>query len=170
MAWMMSEIAHWRDDGCEIAPKCLECPLPACRYDLPPKRAGALMREAQLRALLAEGLTPDEAAVKMGVSRRTVFRLKRYAAARLVAMTSAEQEAREGRGAVGWHAGQTASPLRAQYARRRLAAQKLLVGGAGIVAIERALGMDWSTVAHARAELVPLLVLPAAPVGGADAR
>ena len=81
----LPEYLHYRDDGCEIAPKCLECPLPACRYDLPPKRAGALMREAQLRALLAEGLTADEAAVRMGVSRRTVFRLKRYAASASVA-------------------------------------------------------------------------------------
>ncbi len=76
----LPEHIHYRDDGCEIAPKCLECPLPACRYDLPPKRAGALLREAQLRALLAQGLTADEAAARMGVSRRTVFRLKRYSA------------------------------------------------------------------------------------------
>lgn len=76
----LPENAHYRDDGCEIAPRCLECPLPACRYDLPPKRAGALLREAQLRELLASGLTADQAAIKMGVSRRTVFRLKRYAA------------------------------------------------------------------------------------------
>ena len=77
----LPEHMHYRDDGCEIAPRCLECPLPACRYDLPPKRAGALMREAELRRLLAEGLTADQAAMKMGVSRRTVFRLKRYTAA-----------------------------------------------------------------------------------------
>ena len=77
----LPEQTHYRDDGCEIAPKCLECPLPACRYDLPPKRAGALMREAELRRLLAQGFTADQAAAKMGVSRRTVFRLKRYASA-----------------------------------------------------------------------------------------
>ena len=76
----LPENQHYRDDGCEIAPRCLACPLPACRYDLPPKRAGALLREAQLQELLAAGLTADEAAVKMGVSRRTVFRLKRYTA------------------------------------------------------------------------------------------
>lgn len=75
----LPEQLHYRDDGCEISPRCLECPLPACRYDLPPKRAGALMREAELRRLLAQGLTADQAAVTMGVSRRTVFRLKRYA-------------------------------------------------------------------------------------------
>lgn len=82
----LPEQTHYRDDGCEIAPKCLECPLPQCRYDLPPKRAGALMREAELRRLLAEGLTADEAAVRMGVSRRTIFRLKRYAATNTIAI------------------------------------------------------------------------------------
>ncbi|MFN8559648.1 MAG: helix-turn-helix domain-containing protein [Dehalococcoidia bacterium] len=80
----LPEQLHYRDDGCEISPKCLECPLPACRYDMPPKRAGALLREAELRRLLAEGLTADQAAERMGVSRRTVFRLKRYAAVNAV--------------------------------------------------------------------------------------
>ena len=80
----LPEQTHYRDDGCEISPRCLECPLPACRYDMPPKRAGALMREAELRRLLAAGFTADEAAVKMGVSRRTVFRLKRYSAANAI--------------------------------------------------------------------------------------
>lgn len=75
-----SETSHWKDDGCEIAPHCLSCPLPACRYDLPPKRAGALMREAQLRELLNAGHSACEAALMMGVSRRTIFRLKRFAA------------------------------------------------------------------------------------------
>ena len=74
----LPEQIHYRDTGCDIAPRCLECPLPQCRYDLPPKRAGALLREAKLRRLLAEGLTIDAAAERMGVSRRTVFRLKQY--------------------------------------------------------------------------------------------
>lgn len=76
----LPEQTHYRDDGCEISPRCLECPLPACRYDMPPKRAGALLREAELHRLLAAGLSADQAAATMGVSRRTVFRLKRYSA------------------------------------------------------------------------------------------
>lgn len=72
--------SDYRDTGCDIAPHCLDCPLPRCRYDLPPKLAGALMREAELRRLLAEGKTIGQAAVLLRVSRRTVFRLKRYAA------------------------------------------------------------------------------------------
>lgn len=72
----VSDFVHYRDDGCEIAPRCLECPLPACRYDLPPKVAGALLRAGHCQKLLHQGLTADEVAVAMGVSRRTVFRLK----------------------------------------------------------------------------------------------
>lgn len=73
----------WRDTGCPDLgiPACLGCPLPTCRYDLPPKRAGALVRWARLRALLATGLSVEAAADAIGVSRRTVFRLKRHARA-----------------------------------------------------------------------------------------
>lgn len=80
----LPEQLHYRDDGCNEPPyfatSCLKCPLPQCRYDLPPKRAGALMREAELRRLLGLGHTADECATIMDVSRRTIFRLKRYAA------------------------------------------------------------------------------------------
>ena len=73
--------AWWADAGCPDLgiPACLECPLPTCRYDLPPKRAGALMREQAAREIAAEGLTAAEVARRIGVSRRTVFRLKVYA-------------------------------------------------------------------------------------------
>ena len=27
---------HFRDTGCELAPSCLSCWLPRCRYDLAP--------------------------------------------------------------------------------------------------------------------------------------
>jgi hypothetical protein len=28
------KIPHYPDRGCELAPRCLECPLPRCRFDL----------------------------------------------------------------------------------------------------------------------------------------
>ncbi len=76
------ETINYEPTGCPDLgiDNCLSCCLPSCRYDLPPKRAGALLREAQLRTLLAQGLTADEAAAVMGVSRRTVFRLKQQRA------------------------------------------------------------------------------------------
>lgn len=69
-----------KDTGCEFSPSCLSCPLPACRYDMPPKRAGAIVRETRLKALLAEGHSADECAAIMGVARRTIFRLKQFKA------------------------------------------------------------------------------------------
>ncbi|HYF40714.1 MAG TPA: hypothetical protein VD930_13550 [Gemmatimonadales bacterium] len=79
----LPEQLHYRDDGCELAPRCLECPLPQCRYDLGPKVASALMWWAELRPLLAQGLSAEECAERMRVSRRTIYRLKRYAATRI---------------------------------------------------------------------------------------
>lgn len=87
------EFIHYQDTGCSIAPSCLSCPLARCRYDLPPKRAGALMRESLLRTLLAQGLTADEAAAAMGVSRRTIFRLKQGRATAAVLRGAGGKEA-----------------------------------------------------------------------------
>ena len=29
------EFCHYKDEGCEYAPSCLECPYPQCLYDAP---------------------------------------------------------------------------------------------------------------------------------------
>lgn len=68
---------YYRDDGCEVAPKCLECWLPKCRYDTP---GGARMhhiavRDAEIVRLHAIGTNPAEIAERFGVSKRTVFRV-----------------------------------------------------------------------------------------------
>jgi hypothetical protein len=102
----LPEEHQYRDDGCEIAPKCLECPLPDCRFSLPPKRAGAILRAAQLRPLLAAGLTADECAAEMGISRRTVYRLKSHVPASLPLM---DAEARERQGLQAWEERQASS-------------------------------------------------------------
>ena len=72
----LPEHTPYRDTGCDLAPQCLACPLPACRYDLPHKRAGVLLQQVALRPLLSQGLTINEMAGQLGVSRRTVLRLK----------------------------------------------------------------------------------------------
>jgi hypothetical protein len=33
------ENIEWHDTGCEIAPSCLACPLPECKYDAAPAAA-----------------------------------------------------------------------------------------------------------------------------------
>ncbi len=75
----LPENTHYHDDGCDLHNSCLTCPLPACRYEMPPGRARALSQAAALGLLLQSGRTMDEAATELGVSRRTVYRLRRIA-------------------------------------------------------------------------------------------
>lgn len=75
----LPENTSYNDDGCDIHSSCLTCPLPACRYEMPPGRARALAQAATLGRLLSTGLTMDQAAIELGVSRRTVYRLRRIA-------------------------------------------------------------------------------------------
>lgn len=75
----LPEQLEWRDSGCEVAPRCLECPLPRCRYDDPGGLRG-LLNESRNAAMLqahAAGRTADEIARRFGVSRRSVFRILR---------------------------------------------------------------------------------------------
>jgi hypothetical protein len=39
------------DNGCEVSPKCIECPLPACRYD-DPRAFKAFLRARRLAAII----------------------------------------------------------------------------------------------------------------------
>ncbi len=64
------------DTGCEIAPKCLECPLPACRYDLAPKQALYLKELLDYARYRAQGLSVEKAAFLCGRSRRAGFRME----------------------------------------------------------------------------------------------
>ena len=71
------------DTGCQLAAKCLTCPLPVCKEDLDAwevklakMRARSLARVAEIRRL---GLTVSEAAAKYGVSRRAVYRWRALA-------------------------------------------------------------------------------------------
>jgi len=72
------ELYPYRDDGCELSPSCLNCPLPRCKYDDP----GWLQRErrrkrdhAVLEARRRRDLTVPQLAERFGVSERTVFRI-----------------------------------------------------------------------------------------------
>ncbi len=65
------------DTGCEVAPKCLECPLPQCKYDM---GAAYLHYQTTQRALQAvgiintEGLSIAEAAARFNTTKRQIFR------------------------------------------------------------------------------------------------
>lgn len=67
-------VPYYKDTGCDIHPACLTCPLPRCRYDLPPKTALAIVQAMKLRELVARGETVARAASILGISRRSAFR------------------------------------------------------------------------------------------------
>ncbi len=71
----LPENATYRDDGCDLHPRCLTCPLPACRYDTPGgKRALLNIYRDQMIANLRRNNTVPVVAGLMGVSRRTIVR------------------------------------------------------------------------------------------------
>ena len=74
------ELYPYRDDGCEVAPSCLDCPLPQCKYDDPMwyRRERRSQRDQKvLRIQAQKGLTVAQLARHFGVSQRTIFRILR---------------------------------------------------------------------------------------------
>lgn len=74
--------AGLKDDGCELYPVCLECPLPRCIEE---ERGGRLRRRLQLRRqhmvdMRRNGSGTRHIALAFGVSQRTVQRELRRAA------------------------------------------------------------------------------------------
>ena len=68
----------YRDEGCEVSPSCLKCPLPQCKYDDPGwiQRQKRKERDSQVvSSLLEDGLSVPEAAARFALSQRTIFRI-----------------------------------------------------------------------------------------------
>ena len=74
----LPEFFTYRDDGCEVAPACLRCPLPQCKYDDPGMltRARRQQRDAQVNELLSRGIPVAEVASRASVGVRTIARIK----------------------------------------------------------------------------------------------
>ncbi len=72
----LPENATYRDDGCDLHPSCLSCPLPVCRYDIPGGKRAVLnlYRNEQIARLRRDYTVPVVAGL-LGVSRRTVVRV-----------------------------------------------------------------------------------------------
>jgi len=75
--------SSFSDDGCDVCPKCLECPLSACKYDDPrPYRVWLLKRRVTtVMAHARNGDKPAVIAVALGVGERTIRRVLRTARA-----------------------------------------------------------------------------------------
>ncbi len=78
---LLPEYCRYRDDGCEFAKSCLDCPFPKCIYDQPGGRQRWLKRlrdRDMVRLFSTEDKEVKELALHFGVSQRTVQRaLKR---------------------------------------------------------------------------------------------
>ena len=76
------EYCRYRDECCELADSCLNCPLPHCVYELPRGRQRWLKKQRDkemARLFAAERQGVKELAQSFGVSPRTVQRaLKNY--------------------------------------------------------------------------------------------
>jgi len=76
------EYCHYRDEGCELAESCLDCPLPRCVYDEPGGKQRWLKRlraREMARLFTTEGKTVKELSLIFGVSQRTVQRALKVA-------------------------------------------------------------------------------------------
>ena len=74
------EYCHYRDEGCEFADSCLDCPFSRCIYELPGGRQRWLKRQRDremVRLFTTEGKGVKELAHSFGVSQRTVQRVLR---------------------------------------------------------------------------------------------
>jgi hypothetical protein len=71
------EYCTYKDEGCDLAKACLECPLPQCALDKPwgQVRINAARRDRQIRRLFRqEKLSVARLAQQFSVSQRTVRR------------------------------------------------------------------------------------------------
>ena len=69
-----------RDEGCDLAGSCLNCPFPLCVYEQPGGKQRWLkkVRDRELNRLFAgEGKEVKELALMFGISQRTVQRALR---------------------------------------------------------------------------------------------
>ncbi len=76
------EYVEYRDEGCEIAPACLSCPLPQCKLDEPQAWRNGLRRvrdQEILRLRRDNGKSVAEIARRFSVSTRTIHRIIRRA-------------------------------------------------------------------------------------------
>lgn len=75
----LPDYADYRDTGCDVSPSCLRCPLPRCKFDVPPppRPDPTAARDREIRARRRQGATARALARDYGLTRRTIFRILR---------------------------------------------------------------------------------------------
>lgn len=77
---LLPEYCQYKDEGCEFAVSCLDCPFPRCVYEQPGGKQCWLkkLRDREIARLFGrEGKGVKELALMFGVSQRTVQRALR---------------------------------------------------------------------------------------------
>ena len=76
----LPEHLEWRDDGCEVAPRCLACPLPRCRFDEPGGLQTLLITARNQEVIDARraGMAIKAISARFAISRRSVFRILQH--------------------------------------------------------------------------------------------
>lgn len=75
------EFCHYKDEGCELAGSCLNCPFPYCALDVPRGKQHFLksQRDKKILERYGAGRKVAELAKEFDISQRTVQRvLQRY--------------------------------------------------------------------------------------------
>jgi len=69
-------LEHYRDEGCELAPSCLNCPFPYCIEDMPRgrQRQRKEIRSREIFRCYTRGEGVKQIAQRFRVSERTVQR------------------------------------------------------------------------------------------------
>ena len=73
----LPELTRYHDDGCDLHPACLTCPLARCRYD-DNRTLKAILnepRDQQIVDLKEGGVAVTEISARFGISKRTIFRI-----------------------------------------------------------------------------------------------
>ena len=83
----LPEVHRYEDTGCDVAPSCLRCPLPMCRYDHPQGIRGVLnvARDVEIVRRRDGGENAMVTSEAMGIGLRLVFHVlqqERHAALR----------------------------------------------------------------------------------------
>lgn len=75
----LPEHTLYRDDGCEVSPSCLRCPLPRCKYDEPGglRALRVRLRDGEIVRLRRRGWDVVALADHFGISPRSVYRALR---------------------------------------------------------------------------------------------
>jgi len=80
LADRLPDYSDYHDQGCDLSPYCLKCPLPKCRYDVEAqgKRSARMLRDRELlRQRTAAGKSIAELAAEFDLSKRTIQRIIR---------------------------------------------------------------------------------------------